>query len=268
MSLEIVVCLKQVPHPDHFSQISLDPAKQTITREGIPAVINPLDKNALEQGLRLREHFSGRVTVISMGPPQTQSALEEALAMGADRGVLLCDRAFAGADTLATAHALALAVRKLEPFDLILCGNETIDSATGQVGPQLAEVLDIPHVTYVQEVALAHERRLAVRRAMEYGYMKVEVTLPALLAMVKESNRPRLPTVWGIMEAAQKEIRLWTAADVGATPEAVGLEGSPTRVIGVFEQQARRRGEVLEGAPDEVARRAVAKLRELGAFRA
>ena len=130
MALSIVVCIKQVPDPEHFSKISLDPVTKTITREGIPVIINPWDKNALEEGLRIRERFSGKVAVLTMGPPQARRALEEALAMGVDEAFLLCDRAFAGADTFATAYSLACAVRTMGHFELVLCGNETVDSGT------------------------------------------------------------------------------------------------------------------------------------------
>ena len=263
MSLDIIVCIKQVPHPEHFSRITLDPTRHTITREGIPAIINPLDRHALEEALRIREELSGKVTVISMGPPQARHAIEEALATGADNGVLLCDESFAGADTLATAYSLAYGIQKLGHFDLILCGNWTIDSGTGQVGPQLAELLDIPHVTSVTQIAFEQGNNLIVKQALEQGYIKVRVKLPALLAVAKEINQPRLPTVWGIMEARSKEIQVWGASDIGAVPDTIGLAGSPTQVTGIFKLEATRRREILEGSPSEIARKAVERLREL-----
>ena len=263
MPLNIVVCIKQVPHPEHFSRISLDPARQTITREGIPTIINPLDRNALEEALRIREEFSGKVTVISMGPPQSRDAVEEALATGADNAILLSDRAFAGADTLATACCLAYCLRKLGQFDLILCGNETIDSATGQVGPQLAELLNIPHVNHVNQISFEKDNSLIIKRALEHGYMKLRVKLPALLSVVKNINQPRLPTVWGIMEAKEKEIQVWGAADIAAEPGSIGLAGSPTHVIGIFKRDMKRRNEIFHGSPTEIAEKAVARLQEL-----
>jgi len=263
MPLDVIVCIKQVPHPEHFSRITLDAARQTITRQGIPAVINPLDRHALEEALRIREGFSGKVTAVSMGPPEAGRALEEALAMGADNAVLLCDKAFAGADTLATAYSLACGIKRLGRFALILCGNETIDSATGQVAPQLAEFLDIPHVTSVAQIAFEQEGSLIVRQALEGGYMKVRVTWPAVLAVTKEINQPRLPTVWAIMEASSKEMQIWGASDIGAAADRIGLAGSPTQVTGVFEHDTRRRREIIEGSPSQIAKKAVDRLQEL-----
>ena len=263
MSLNIIVCIKQVPHPEHFSRITLDPTRQTISREGIPAIINPLDLHALEEALRIREESSGKVTVISMGPPQARCALEEALAIGADNAVLLCDKSFAGADTLATAYSLACGIKKLGRFALILCGNETIDSATGQVGPQLAEFLDIPHVTSVTQIAFEQGNSLIVRQALEGGYMKVRVKLPAVLAVSKEINQPRLPTVWAIMEARNKEMQVLGASDIGAAADMVGLAGSPTQVTGIFERDTKRRREILEGSPSQITKKAVDRLQEL-----
>ena len=263
MSLNIIVCIKQVPHPEHFSRIGLDVARQTITREGIPAVINPLDRHALEEALRIREESSGRVTAISMGPPEARRALEEALAIGADDAVLLCDKCFAGADTLATAYSLACGIKKLGHFALILCGNETIDSATGQVGPQLAEFLDIPHVTSVTQIAFEQEGSLIARQALEGGYMKVRVRLPAVLAVTKEINAARLPTVWTIMEARSKEMQVWAASDIGATAGMIGLAGSPTQVTGIFEHDTTRRREILDGTPSQIAKKAVGRIQEL-----
>lgn len=262
--MNTVVCIKQVPDPEHFSKISLDPATGTITRERVPAVINPLDRNALEVALRLREKFPGKVAALSMGPPQAREVLEMALAMGADEAILLCDRAFAGADTLATSLTLSLAIKKLGQFELILCGDETLDSGTGQVGPQLAEFLDIPHVTHATELDFSTERSLIARCALERGYLKVAVALPAVIAVAKGINEPRLPTVAGIMAAMQKGVTTWDCAALGVAPDALGATASPSRVVGAFERKVERKREVLTGAPKDVARKAVARLRELG----
>jgi electron transfer flavoprotein beta subunit len=264
--LDIVVCIKQVPDPEQFSKITLDPVKGTIQREKVPPVINPLDRHALEEGLKIRERFSGKLIAISMGPPQAKEVLESALAMGADEAILLCDRAFAGADTLATAYPLADAIQKLGKCDLIFCGNETVDGATGQVGPQLAELLGVPHITYVSEIEFTNERSLIVKRAIEYGYLKIQVELPILLSVIKDINRPRLPTVQGIMEAMGKEIRTWGAADIKAEEATIGLAGSPTQVIGSTEVKTERKRDILEGSPEKMAEEAVKKLRELEAI--
>lgn len=266
MALNIVVCIKQVPDPEYFSKVSLDPVTKTISREGIPAIINPLDKNALEEGLRIKEKFSGKVAVITMGPPQARNALEEALAMGADEAFLLCDRAFAAADTLGTAYALAPGIQKIGHFDLILCGNETVDSGTGHVGPQIAQFLNIACLTNVKEIALDGERTLVVKRALERGYMRVKVELPALLAVNKEINKPRLTTAFGIIAAAEKEIKVWDCRELGVSPDNVGISGSPTRVVEIFPRPQRRRGEIITGSPEEAVKRATERLKELGAL--
>jgi len=264
MALEIIVCIKQVPDPEHFSKISLEPVTKTITREGIPAVINPVDRNALEEGLRIRERYSGRVSVISMGPHQARRALEEALAMGADEAILLCDRAFAEADTLATAYSLACEIRNMGHFDLVLCGNETVDSGTCQVGPQLAQLLGIPCVSNVREITFGEEIRLVVKQALEGGYMRVKLRLPALITVTKEINKPRLVTAFGIIEAAGKEIKERCCKDVDADPDCIGRAGSPTEVLEAIELSRRRKGEIMTGIPEEAVKKAIEKIRELG----
>lgn len=266
MGLEILVCIKQVPHPDHFSEIQVDVGKGRVIADDIPVIMNPLDRHALEEALRNKERFSGRVTVMRMGRPRLQKAVEEALAMGADRAVVLYDAAFASPDTLATAFTLFYAIRRLGKFDLIYCGNETVDSGTAQVGPMLAELLDIPQVSGVQEVSFVNERSLEVRRAWEHGYMKVRLKLPVLLSVTKDINTPRLPTVQGIMEVPQKEVIIWNARDIQAPLENVGLKGSSIYVTGVHEYKAGRRREIMQGPTEEKVRRAVARLKELGAI--
>lgn len=262
MPWDIVVCIKQVPHPDHLGKIALDPVRGTISREGIPAVVNPLDKNALEAALQIRNKFSGKVTVLTMGPPQARRALEDALAMGADAAGHLCDRAFAEADSLATAQALAYGIRHLGHFGLVLCGDTTVDSGTGQVPVQLAEILDLPAVTGVEEI-VPGESFLQVKRAWEHGYVKLRVPLPAVIAVVAKINQPRLASIMGIMAASRKEIKTWCPADVGAEAGCIGAAGSPTRFYEISQLQAGRHGEILQGAPEEIVTKAVEKLRKL-----
>jgi len=263
MPYDIVVCVKQVPHPDYLDKISIDPTRGAINREGVPAVINPGDRNALEEALRIRERFSGRVVVLTMGPPQARKALEEALAMDADAAIHLCDQAFAGADTLATAQALAYGIRKLEHFDLVLCGNTTIDSGTGQVAVQLAEFLDLPCITDAEELTFENEQSLLVKRIWERGHIKVRIKLPAVIAVTDKVNQPRLPTVPGIMAATQKEIKNWKAADTSGDVSRVGLSGSPTQVFQIGEFHAKRQGEILQGSPEEVVTLAIDRLVKL-----
>jgi electron transfer flavoprotein beta subunit len=264
MSFDIIVCIKQVPHPEHFSKITLDPATGSIRRSGIPSVLNPLDKNAIEEALRIREKFPGKVTAITMGPPQAREILEEAYAMGVDEGVLLCDMLLAGADSLATAYTLAQGIRKVGKFDLILCGNESIDGATGQVGPQLAELLGIPHVTYVTEVTWPNAAEALVKREIEYGSLMVKVKMPALMTVMKNINTYRLPTVLDIMGAAGKEIQSLCCEDIDGEKTCVGLPGSPTRVIGMVQMESKRKREILTGPEDVMAEKAVKRLREFG----
>jgi electron transfer flavoprotein beta subunit len=263
MPLDVVVCLKQVVHPDYLGKVALDPETGTLDRAGVPAVINPADRNALEEALRLRERWSGEVTALTMGPPQARKALEEALAMGADGAVHLCDAAFAGADTLATARVLAAALQKMGRFDIVLCGGATIDSGTAQVPLQVAELLGLPCVTDVTEVAIEDERTLLVGRAWGQGRIRARMSLPGLVAVSSGINRPRLPTVLDIMAATQKGIAEWRAADIGLHPDCVGLAGSPTRVHELCQFHASRGGELLSGPPEEAVETALSRLAEL-----
>jgi len=264
MSFDIIVCIKQVPHPEHFDKITLDPRTGSIRRQGIPTVLNPLDKHALEEALRIREKYSGKVTAITMGPPQAREVLEEAYAMGVDEGVVLCDMTLAGADSYATAYTLAQGVKRIGKFDLILCGNESIDGATGQVGPQLAELLGIPHVTYVSEITWSGPKEALVKREIEYGHLKVKVKMPAVMTVMKSINNYRLPTVMDIMGAAGKEIQDWCCEDIEGEKTCVGLLGSPTRVVGMAQLESRRKRELLKRSEEEMVQTAVKRLREYG----
>lgn len=266
MALNIIVCIKQVPDPEHFDKVRLDPKTKAIDRTAVPSIINPLDRNALEEALRIRERFSGKVVGLSMGPPQAQKALEEALATGIDEAILLCDAAFARADTLATAYCLAGAVRKLGACDLILCGNETADGATAQVPAQLAELLDLPHITAAEKIDFTGEKKLLVERTLENGRMQVEVSLPAVVAVAKTINQPRLPTVMGIMEAASKPLATWRKGDLGEEACHLGWESSPTRTWDIAESKLKREGIVFKGKPEETVKAAVKRLRELEAL--
>lgn len=259
---QIIVCIKQVPDPRYLSKVTIDPVTKTIRRENIPAVMNPLDKNALEEALRMKEHFGGRVIAISMGPPQAERICRDALAMGVDEAILLCDKVLAGSDTLATAYALSMAIQKLGNFDIIFCGNETVDGSTAQVPPQLAEFLEVPHVTKVRKIVSVNENEIVVERIIEYGYMKVKVKLPAVVAVTKEINEPRLPTVSDILKCYKKEVVKWTISDIGADPLRVGLDGSPTKVTDIFSPEVKRKREVFEGQVEEAVEWLVEKLHE------
>lgn len=259
--MHAIVCIKQVPDT---TDVKVNPETGTLIREGVPSIVNPFDTYAIEEALRLREKFGGKVTVISMGPPQAKEALKEAIAMGADEAILLSDRAFAGSDTWATAYTLANAIRKIGDFDIILCGKQAIDGDTGQVGPGIARQLDIEQLTYVfkiQEIDF-QAKRIRVERLLEEGREVVETRLPALLTVVKDINQPRYPTIMGIRRATRTEIPVWTAADFpDANPDLFGLKGSPTQVVRVFNPPPRSGQTVMiEGeSPQEQA----AKLADL-----
>ena len=256
--MNIIVTIKQVPDTN---DVRIDPATGTLIREGVPSIVNPEDRHALEAAIALREQAGGgKVTVLSMGPPQAEAALREALAMGADAAVLLSDRAFAGADTLATACALQHAVRKLGAVDLILCGRQAIDGDTAQVGPQLAEFLGLPQITYVKQLRL-EGGQLVAERHTEAGTQVVACPLPAVVTCLKELNQPRIPTLHGCLAAfREKPYTVWSAADIGAPPAMIGLNGSPTQVRRTFTPEPRGAVKMLAGSPREAVAQLVAAL--------
>lgn len=259
--LDIVVCIKPVPDPKRWDKLKLDPETMLLCRGDIPPVINPLDRNAIEQANSIRTQAGGSVSVVTMAPPDAVEQLSEALAMGCDRAFLLSDPAFAGADTLATARCLAAAVRKMGSFDLILCGGFSLDGSTSQVGPQLAELLDIPDVTHATRLELTAEGIRASCKLSEASAV-YETDLPALVTLSHEANTPRLPTMTGIMRASGIPIVAWTARDLELAPETVGLEGSPTRMLNIFSPPVRRKGEILQGSPEELAAKIADRLRD------
>ncbi|OQA62032.1 MAG: Acryloyl-CoA reductase electron transfer subunit gamma [bacterium ADurb.Bin270] len=250
LSVRIIVTIKQVPSSN---DVRVDPVSGTIIREGLPSVINPEDKNALELALCLRESVGAEVVALSMGPTQARRALCEAMAIGADRGILLCDKKFAGADTWATAYSLSCAVKKLAPFDLILCGRQAIDGDTAQTGPQLSEFLGIPQATCVEKLELHDGFAIA---SSDFGDVirRLQFDLPALVTVTKNANFPRYASISGIAGACGSEkIEVWNAADVGADPSMIGLSGSPTRVKKMFSPRLGREGRVCDGSPSELA---------------
>jgi electron transfer flavoprotein beta subunit len=246
--LKIVVCIKQVPET---ANVRINPETNTLIREGVQSIINPFDVYALEEGVRTREKLGGTVTVLTMGPPQAADALREAISLGADEAVLVSDRAFAGADTLATAYVLAAAIRKLGGADLIFMGRQAIDGDTGQVGPGVAENLGIPHVTDIRKIEQIADARITVERLMEDGYVRLRLPLPAVLTVVKEINEPRLPSLKGKLAARKKEIPTWKAADLDVDAERLGLTGSPTQVMRIFTPPKPSGGKVFRGGAVE-----------------
>lgn len=255
--MNIVVCVKQVPDTN---EVKIDPKTNTLIREGVPSIINPDDKNALEEAIKLKESEGAHITVISMGPPQAEKALREALAMGADDAILIGDRAFAGSDTLATSNTLAGALKKLD-YDIIFAGRQAIDGDTAQVGPEIAEHLGIAQVTYVEKVSV-EGNELKVRRALEDGYETIKVQMPVLLTAIKELNEPRYMDIKNIFTAFKKEIKIWSAADIDVDKSLLGLAGSPTKVKKSATKEAKGKGEIVDKAPKEAAAYAVLKLKE------
>jgi electron transfer flavoprotein beta subunit len=257
--MKIAVCIKQVPDA---AEVRINPETGTLMREGVPSIINPYDTHAIEAALSVKEQTGATVTVLTMGPPQAETALKDAIAMGADDAVLLTDRAFAGSDTWATSYVLALALRKISP-QIIFCGKQAIDGDTAQVGPEVAAMMNIPHVSYVRNIEEVSDKQIRVQRLMDEGYDVVEGTYPVLLTVVKELNEPRLPSLKGKMRAKKAEIPTWTATDIGARESDIGLPGSPTQVNKIFAPQARADREMLEGTPEEIAGKILQKLMEL-----
>jgi electron transfer flavoprotein beta subunit len=253
----IIVCIKQVPDA---KDVRLDPVTNTLAREGVQSIMNPYDQHALEEAVRLKESHGGEVVVVTMGPPQAEEMLREAISCGADRAFLVSDRSFAGADTWATSYTLEHALKKIGNFDLILCGKQAIDGDTAQVGPGLATRLGIPYLTCVQKVREGTATGLIVERMMDDGYDVVAVDYPALLTVVKDINQPRVPSLKGKMRAKKAEIVRLNAEDIGADPVCIGLPGSPTKVVKVFPPEARSERSVLTGTLDEQLDQLVEKL--------
>lgn len=257
--MDIIVCIKQVPES---IDVQIDPTTNTLIREGVVSIVNPFDMHAIEEGLRIKEKLGGTITAISMGPPQAKEVLKEAISMGADNAILLSDRKFAGADTLATALTLGTAIKKINKVDLIICGKQAIDGDTAQVGPGIAEVLNIPHVSYVGKIEEINSGYMQVERITESGYEVIDTSLPTLITVLKDINEPRLPTFKGKMRAKNMEISVWGPEDLQLEEDRIGLSGSPTQVIKIFKPQRVKKGERCDGEPEECADCFISFLRE------
>lgn len=257
--MRIIVCIKQVPD---VSEVSWDPETGSLIRKGIPSIINPSDRNALEAALQLREKHKGNVTVMSMGPRQVEEALREALGMGADEAIQLTHKQFAGADTWATAYTLGLAIRKIGQFDLIICGKEALDGMTAQVGPMLAEFLGIPQMTYAVDIEVLNSK---VRVRQDLGDLQrvLETQMPALITVERKINQPRVAPMDTIIEAYNKEIKVWEPEDLDGDLKRFGLNGSPTRLRKVYSPKLKRgKVRLFEGSAEEAAAKLVKVLRE------
>ena len=258
--MNIIVCIKQVPGT---TEIKIDPKTNTLVREGVKSIVNPFDTYALEEGVRLKERYGGKVIVITMGPPQADEALRETISLGADEAILLSDRAFAGSDTWATSYVLSKAIARIANYDIIICGRQTLDGDTGQVGPELSEMLRIPFVSYVSKVEEIKDKHIRVQRMIEEGHEVIETTLPAVITVVKEINVPRLPSLRGSMKAKTAKIPVWTAADIGAEPDKAGIPGSPTRVVKIFFPKREHKSEMLQGTLEEQVAKLVERLEKI-----
>jgi len=258
--MNIIVCIKQVPDT---TEVKLDPATNNLVRDGVKSIINPFDMYAIEEGLRLKEKLGGKVTVITMGPPQAELALREAISLGCDEAVLISDRAFAGSDTLATSYTLSKAIEKIKDYDVIICGKQAIDGDTAQVGPGIAATLDIPQITYVRKIEEIKDGNITAQRTTEEGYEVIQTSLPCLMTVVKEINNPRLPSLKGKMKAKSAAIQVWNAAEIGAEESRIGFKGSPTWVLNIFTPPPKSNGKVFEGEPQDSVNQLVDSLKGL-----
>jgi len=261
--MNCVVCVKQVPDT---TDVRIDPETGTLQRSGVPSILNPFDEFAIEEGLRIREQFGGEVTVLTMGPPQAEEVLRHALGMGANRVILLSDKAFAGSDTLATSRVLAAAIKKLDGIDIVICGKQAIDGDTAQVGPGIARRLRFSQLTYAAKVREINtvEGWIRVERLLENGHEIVQGKLPALITVMKDINTPRMPSILKLKKAKNTEIPVWGIGDIGVDHSEVGLNGSPTWVHRIFSpKESSVEGEIISGEPEKAAGEMVNRIIEI-----
>ncbi len=257
--MKIVVCIKQVPATN---DAKIDPETKRIVREGLKAIMNPFDTYAVEEAVQLRDKFGGDVIVLSMGPEKATLCLREAISVGADKAILLSDRAFGGSDTWATSYALAKAIEKIGNVDLVICGKQAIDGDTAQVGPGIAAHLDWVQATYVMSVEDADSKSIKVKRMHEDGHDICEIDFPAVLTVVKDINTPRIPSLKGRLASQKIDIPVWKPADIGAETEKIGLDGSPTRVVKTAPPPPRNTATMrIEGSPEDCAMKLVQELK-------
>ena len=258
--MKILVCVKQVPNTN---EVKINPKTGTLIRDGVESILNPDDDNALEAALQMKDANEGTtVTVIAMGPPQAKEVLVECMAKGADDSVLLSSRAFGGADTWATSNTIAGAIKKIAGYDIIFAGRQAIDGDTAQVGPQIAEKLGIPQVTYVERILSCENGKVTVRRQLEDGYEVIEVPMPCLLTVVKELNTPRYMSVRGIYEAYERDITVWNENDIPVRADEIGINSSPTKVFRSFTPEPKGKGIMIEGTPKEAAAKVIGELKK------
>lgn len=259
--MNIVVCIKQVPGT---TQVKINPETGTLIRDGVEAVVNPFDEYAVEEAIRIKEKVGGIVKVVTMGPPQAENALRTCIAMGADEGYLVTDRAFAGSDTWATSYTLSKGIEKLGEVDLIICGKQAIDGDTAQVGPGIATMLDLPFVAWVRKIESISSSSIKVERMMEDGYDVVEMKLPGLVTVVKEINTPRMASLKGKMRAKKAQITVLDASKISVEKDKLGLNGSPTQVMRSFVPEKKSGGEKISGEIPELVKKLHSTIFDLG----
>lgn len=264
MGLTIVVCIKPVPDPQCYNQITIDPVKKTVNREGIPTIINPVDKHAIEEALKIKKQQGGKVILMSMAPPNVVESIQNGLAMGADEAYLLSDRKFAGADTLATSYVLAQGIKKIGGADLVITGTESGDGATAQVPSQLGEWLGFPHLWGVISCIVKAQDDVYLKTKIENGYMEWSGKLPMVMAVSREINTPRYTTIMGVMKAKKKPLHILTFSDLDLNDNYLGLSGSPTQPGSMFTPDMSRKGEIIKGNKEEVVQFIIEKLRANG----
>lgn len=258
--MKILVTVKQVPNTN---EVKINPKTGTLIRDGVESILNPDDDNALEAALQMKDgNTDTTVTVITMGPPQAKEVLVECMAKGADDSVLLSSRAFGGADTWATSNTIAGAIKRIADYDIIFAGRQAIDGDTAQVGPQIAEKLGIPQVTYVERIISCNGKEVTVRRQLEDGYEVIQVPMPCLLTVVKELNKPRYMSVKGIYEAYEKDITVWNENDIPVRADEIGINASPTKVFRSFTPDPKGKGIMIEGTPKEAAAKVIGELKK------
>jgi len=257
--MNIVVCIKQVPST---TEVKINNETNTLVREGVESIINPFDTYAVEEGVRLQERFGGTVTILTMGPPQADVALKDCIEVGADAGILVSDRAFAGSDTLATSYVLSKAIEKVGDYDLVIVGKQTMDGDTGQVGPGIAQRLGIPFVAYVSQVQDIADGKMKAERMIDEGHEIVEAPVPCVMSVSKEINVPRLPSLRGKMKAKSAQFTTWSAQDLGIDENKVGVAGSPTWVMQIFSPKREHQSEMFEGSSDQQVSKLFEKLSE------
>ena len=252
--MKLIACIKQVPDT---TEVKVDPKTHTLIRDGVPSILNPYDQFAIEECVRIREQIGDcSVSVITMGPPQARSALMRCLALGADEAVLISDKAFAGSDTWATAYTLSLAIKKFGSFDIVFCGQQAIDGDTAQVGPELAQQLGIPQVTYVEKVEIDNKHKLTINKQTEDGYQILEVKLPVLLALLPPTSfQPEHPPMSSILKAKKKPFNIWAVKNLGGDESKFGLDGSFTQVIKTYSPPKRGECEIITDDPKEAAKK-------------